>query len=221
MSAPTLVVDQAIAVVVGHFNPAIFQPTWLATQGLIASELAADAKLNMIHPSVSSFRAGWLELEVTEQRLRAATSDASCFVLLRDFAAGAMKVLEHTPVRMCGINRAMHFSVSSEEAWHRFGHTLVPKSHWNDLLADPGTRTVAVEGRRASTTAKYTRVTIEPSPREIALHGVKFDFNEHYEQDSDATSAAFAWSILNEQWDAAQLFFNKCSQSLLKLTGDA
>src|SRR5882724_4226406 len=46
----------AVSIVMrGSFNPGIFQPFWLAKQGLISEEAAGAATIEVIHPEVSSF----------------------------------------------------------------------------------------------------------------------------------------------------------------------
>jgi len=43
-------------VAIGSFNPAIFQPLWFSTNGLIRPEEAASATINLITNDVTAFR---------------------------------------------------------------------------------------------------------------------------------------------------------------------
>ena len=47
--------DEAGIVIVGSFNPRIFQPFWLAKQNLISDEAAENAKITIIHPDITAF----------------------------------------------------------------------------------------------------------------------------------------------------------------------
>jgi hypothetical protein len=54
----------------GDFNPAIFQPAWFQTFGLISAEESLGAEIVLIHPGASSWQAGGIGVEVTNQRFR-------------------------------------------------------------------------------------------------------------------------------------------------------
>ncbi len=46
-------ISGASIVMVGSFNPAIFQPRWLGSQGIIRPEEAENAKISLIGPTIS------------------------------------------------------------------------------------------------------------------------------------------------------------------------
>lgn len=209
--------DDVVVVVVGSFNPAIFHPAWIAAQGLVPLQEAEQAEVSLIASSIAQFRCGAVTLEVTQQRLVASTSERASVLVMRDLVVGILSVLEHTPVSKCGINRLMHFGVSSEEVWHRIGHAVVPKSIFAGCIDEAGTRSVTIEGRRPGSSARYMRVKIEPSLR--VRPGVFFDFNEHFEQPDGATSARFAREVLMQDFDAAQAHFSLTARTVLERTG--
>jgi hypothetical protein len=47
-------------VLVGSFNPSIFQPKWLASKDIIGVAEGEEAKIQIISPEISSFSADWL-----------------------------------------------------------------------------------------------------------------------------------------------------------------
>jgi hypothetical protein len=210
---------QAVIVVVGNFNPAIFSPAWLASEQLISCELADTATIKLIHPSVAAMDVGWLALQVLDKQLVAQTSDAAYFLPLRDFVVGVLSILEHTPVQMLGINANLHFTTSSEEDWHNIGHRLAPKELWNGLLEQTGTRSLTIEGRRAKSPARYLRVKVEPSQQ--VQHGIFFNFNEHYQQEGNNNDAGFAREMLRLQWEGAQQCFQAIAVEVLHRTRGA
>src|SRR5947209_7914808 len=91
-------------VLIGAFNPKIFQPAWFAHQGLIRQEEAESAEQVVTVNELSTFTADWLTLQVTPDRLQASTGDAAHFDVLRDLILGTFRLLEHTPVEKMGIN---------------------------------------------------------------------------------------------------------------------
>jgi hypothetical protein len=61
---PTLEVRGYSIVLLGSFNPAIFQPYWFASNGLLRPDEAKEATIQVIHNQATIFTAGWLTLKV-------------------------------------------------------------------------------------------------------------------------------------------------------------
>lgn len=208
--------EAAVAVVIGSFNPMIFQPAWLAAQGLVSREEAESVTQGLVHPSLTAFVVGSLQVEVTPERLDVRTADVSSYVVLRDFVAGALNILEHTPVASFGINRLLHLRVASEEEWHNIGHALAPKTPWEGLVDDPGMKRVTIRGRRPGVSGATLHVGVEPST--VVHPGVYFDFNEHHQPVPGATAASFVKDGLLEHWDAAQVHFLTIAREVVART---
>ncbi len=49
--------DTVSIVLVGSFNPAIFQPMWFAANELIGRADAENAEVAVVHPDITQFRA--------------------------------------------------------------------------------------------------------------------------------------------------------------------
>lgn len=192
-------------VLVGSFNPQIFQPAWFAAQGLIRKEEGESAKIQVIHPEIAAFSLDWAQLQVTHENfvLDSSTTQQFSPALLRDLALGTFRLLPHTPVKMMGLNRSFHFPIESEALWHSIGHKLAPKEHWNGLLEKPGTRSLSVEGIRPDKHKGRILVKVEPS---IQLHpGVFVHINDHFEVENPntTTGANEMVDILEKQWQVS------------------
>ena len=178
-------IEGASIVLVGAFNPAIFNPDWLAARSLIRGEEAAAATITAISPDLAVFSMKWLELEVTRDRFMAHTSDPSNFPTLKEVVEGIYRLLEHTPIRQMGLNTDRHFRMANVNDWHGLGDRLAPKPPWRDVLKGvrpeglPGLKSVVVEGIREGSGSKFLNVTVEPSTRVVP--GVYIATNEHYE----------------------------------------
>jgi hypothetical protein len=208
--------EEAVAVVVGNFNPAIFHPAWLAAQGIVGPKEAENAQVLIVNPALTGLMVGAIHLEVTPERLHARTLDTSSYVVLRDFVVSVLTILEHTPVTAFGINRFLHFRVASEDEWHRIGHSLAPKSPWAGLLDEPGTKRVTMKGRRPGCTASEVHVGVEPS---LKCHpGVFFEGNEHFDQPLGSTKATFVREGLLAHWDNSQMHFLHVAREILHRT---
>lgn len=185
-------------VLLGDFNPKIFQPAWFSAQRLIRERECETADIRIVHNEVVDFALEWCQLQVTRDRF-VAQSDQEPYEAVRDLVLGAFKLLSHTPVTKMGINTEAHFRVESEKAWHAFGHRLTPKEVWNEIMSSPGMRSITVEeSQRRDGRKGYVRVTVEPSVRVIP--GVFFRVNDHYEASRDLPGCAEMISILEETW---------------------
>jgi hypothetical protein len=151
-------------VVLGSFNPTIFQPLWFSANNLISSEEAnsPSTKIEIIHKNATIFSTEWFLLQVTADRFSIETSDPAKSQPLRDLAVGTFRVLEHTPLTVFGLNWYGHFRMASHESWHAFGHHFAPKESWHAIMKEPGLRQLIIEGKRENCTATIS-VAIEPS----------------------------------------------------------
>ncbi|SRR6266480_1965062 len=208
-------IDGVTIVLIGAFNPKIFQPAWFAHHGLIRHEEAASAENVVAVNELSTFTADWLSLQVTQERLQASTGDAAHFDVLRDIILGTFRLLEHTPVEKMGINRYMHYQVTPEDKYVAFGHFLAPKSPWTGILDDPRTMSLSVAGvqLRGSDSVKIT-VKVEPSVR---VHpGVFIATNEHYETGGTNGGLGQLLAKLDQHWDNALTMAKQIAEHLLR-----
>ena len=203
MSLPKIASEGISIVLVGSFNPGIFQPAWFAAQDLIRSEEADEAEIELVRPEISAFRLEWLHMQVLHERFIATTDRTASFEVLRDFVVGTFSVLEHTPVTKLGLNYDRHFEMKSEEAWHKLGRRLAPRSHWEQGLKEPGLRSMTMQGVRPDELGGAIFVKVEPSVK--VKFGVYVSLNDHYElgqADEGLASAETATQLIQEHWDA-------------------
>ena len=172
----------------GSFNPAIFHPSWFASNGLIRRQEAEAAKVEIVHPKVAVFSAEWLQVNIAEDRFQVATTQEPFYEALRDLVSGVLDLLSHTPLSAMGLNRDFHYGLQSEAAWHGVGHRLAPKQDWEDVLEEPGMSSLTMQGKRPDHLEGYIRVKVEPSAQ--VKYGVYVNVNDHYQLKSgDETSA--------------------------------
>ena len=213
-------------VAVGSFNPAIFQPAWFAETGLIRKEESESAKINVISSDVTVFETEWFSLQVLHDQFVASTNDPTKHLPLRDLVLGTFRILEHTPIMAFGINDERHYRMESEEKWHQFGHFFVPKDPWKDLLEQPGTRTLSVEGSAADCKSSRIRIRVEPSIK--VSPGVYFHVNQHYnlerknEQDEDQSVADRMNKMLvlvKTEWESVMKYDDQVATRLFDAAG--
>lgn len=74
MSTPQPEIHSISIVLLGAFNPKIFQPAWFAFEELIRKQEAEEANIEIVHPDAVSFALEWLRLQVTRERFTASTT---------------------------------------------------------------------------------------------------------------------------------------------------
>lgn len=203
-------------VLLGDFNPKIFQPAWFSAEGLIRDKEAEKAEIEIIHSDVVSFTLDWLRFQVTPERLLAATTQEPYYEPLRDLILGTFSLLRHTPIDKMGINREMHFRLSSEESWHTFGHRLAPKTIWNGILHEPGMRSLTMEGKRQDDYKGCIRAQVEPSVR---VHpGVYIKVNDHYEVEDQhpGTGCEAILEMFENSWNESLQRASQIGQALME-----
>jgi hypothetical protein len=206
--------EGAAIVLVGNFNPPIFQPAWFAAKKLLPDAEVEEAADVMITSDIASFTAEWLTVQVMQQRFQAATADPSKYGPLLDLVVGTFTFLEHTPFNKAGLNHQAHYALPSEEKWHAFGDLLAPKPQWSSLFEGRvGMRSLTVEGRRAGCEAKYIRASVEPSNR-VTPNGVYFAINEHYEAEGPEASKGLL-DTLKRNWEESGRFADAVQKRLL------
>jgi hypothetical protein len=190
----------ASVVILGSFNPAIFQPAWFGAEGLLAKSEVEGAEIEMIHPELASFSTTWLQLQTTREQF-AASSTREPFDQLRDLVLGTFSLLSHTPVRVMGINRDSHFAMPTEDAWNDFGWRYAPRERWEGVLVRPGLRSLSVQDVRPDNHKGYVRVRIEPSIP--VRQGVYVQVNDHFEGDvgEQGIEASPFLDILRREWE--------------------
>jgi hypothetical protein len=127
-------ISAAAIVMVGFFNPQIFQPFWLANHGVISEREAETARVGFIHPEITQFNIeGEFSIQVERERFVIDRAIAP-LVRIADVVCRIFgELLPHTPVRQLGINRHVHFDVGSFSARDQIGIKLAPREPWGEF----------------------------------------------------------------------------------------
>ncbi len=178
-------------VLLGSFNPTIFNPDWLFRNELITEAEFDTSQVEFVHPQISHIRTDWLDLQVEPERLVARTSEIP--IQLRDLVFRVFgEKLPHTPIRMMGINLEVHFSVGSAEERTRIGQLLAPPDIWGewskgiragDGKSQGGLRSLSIQQSVFDWDRPngFVVATVEPSNLIKKFSGIMMRVNDHYE----------------------------------------
>lgn len=223
MPTPALKLSGSTVVLVGSFNPPIFQPEWFVRQNLLPENEAKNADIKVIHSEVTQFETERFAFQVTTDRLIVGSKPNTVSEHLKDLVRGTFYVLEHTPVQMMGLNRQMHFEMNTEEAWHRLGDKLAPKDIWNSVIQGrrPGLRNLEVlYQKKADDPREMPQVTVlvQPSLR-VLPYGAYFEVNNHFAA-SPEHGLADLMDLLDTQWEELQKDAERIAREVLAWAAD-
>ena len=206
-------------VLVGNFNPQIFQPAWFASQGLLSESEIDAVKIEIIHSSVVIFNtsSNWMRLEVTNDKFIVRTSQEPYDVVIRDLIIGTFDLLRYTPITQMGINREMHFQLKSEEEWHNAGHLLTPKEIWEGIFKKPGMMSVQMRESDRSDGLKGN-INVHVQPSKLHRPGLFISVNDHVETENQSTTEGCdeLMSIFKDYWKVSYDRSEKTIDSLLE-----
>lgn len=194
-------------VLVGSFNTSIFQPAWFARHKLIRDAEAENASIEVIMPGLTKFRLDWLWLQVTDDKFVVESVQEPYYEIMRDLVIGTFRLLEHTPIKMMGINTNQHFKMHSEEEWHEFGHALAPKeTFWTPVMKQPGLRHLTIQGMREDDKEGYIQTTITPSSKVVP--GIYISINNHFDAEENEGCQKLM-DTLEQSWSETEQYADK------------
>ena len=208
-----MVTQEASVVVVGSFNPMIFNPDWFIRHGLMSPSDMDENQIEIIHREISKFSMGWLSVEIVNNRFLARTNDASSFLPLRDLVVSIFSILSETPVTGLGMNKIFNFSFRDEDIWHKLGDVLAPKGIWHTVLPERvGLSSLKVESPRKDDLNGKIHVTVESFRSDEIKNGVRLNVNNHI----DLAEELNIQTILQENWEPSLNLADDISQKIIK-----
>jgi len=182
MLSKYLKIETLSVVLIGDFNPVIFQPFWLSSKNLIRNDEAENAKIEVIHNEIVKYEIkDWLKIEITRNRCEFKTTKDSYFNPLKDLVVSIFKLLKETPVKSLGVNFIYDLSLLDKDKYLQFGESLSNLNIWGESLKDPKLLQLDIlEKPRYDDNKGSRRVRVSPSNEKINF-GVKIDINDHFE----------------------------------------
>lgn len=181
---------KSAVVLIGNFNPRIFVPLWFSNNGVLGSDEAENADIEVVHKEITKFKLDWLTVIVEQGRFIAEVTQPP-HIRLHDFVLKTFgELLSHTPIWIMGINRTIQFNAGSRKSRDAIGFALAPPDAWGEwsdgLLRqkDDGNhggmmslqmRQVAVDDRPDG----YIQAQVDPV--KDSLSSVNVHVNDHYE----------------------------------------
>ena len=174
----------------GSFNPSIFQPAWLCAKG-VEPESPEESVQAMMLPGVSQFLMHDRTYFINHERF-SVESQAAPWVRMVDIVHRIFgEHLVHTPVRAFGVNRAVHFRLPTQAAAEKLLRAMAPLEPWEGFGEQLNAKVAGLTGGLQSLTMRAygtvegamtsTNVTVEPSGRLGDASGIYVAVNAHHD----------------------------------------
>ncbi|MBP6721942.1 MAG: hypothetical protein KA239_06460 [Bacteroidia bacterium] len=201
-----LKIETLSVVLIGDFNPVIFQPAWLANKSLIRESEAEKAEIEVIHNELNRFSLEWVEIEIAKNRCEFRSSKVAHFPLVRDLIVGIFSILQETPIKSFGMNHLYDLSLGTVQRYHAFGEALTPLNLWATTLSKARLLDLQILEEDVSNAKNgRKRIQITPTPNSTIGFGVLISINNHFELNKPAHSANEHIALLKENWETSFL----------------
>ncbi|OXB07362.1 hypothetical protein B0A81_11465 [Flavobacterium plurextorum] len=200
MQIPEQEIFNISIVIIGSFNPRIFQPEWLVNKKLIRESEGDPENLKMVHADLTVIETDEFKLEIRPSRLELQTFQESYREPLKDLCASIFQLLSETPISAFGINYGKHFKMQSEKEYVNFGYHLAPINKTFDFIEDPRLLEIIITDQKPEKTKNTPTKNIKIFPSDlIPARGVAINVNSHYDDFFDGRSFS---DFLSANWES-------------------
>lgn len=196
--------EQQIAAVVllGRFNPRIFQPTWFAARGLMA-EVDVDPKSIVMTDGFVAFETEYVNVLCAQDRCQFASTPATPTPeLVRDLVVGTFSLLAETPIWEFGLNHQVHIP-SQVRRWDDVVAAFGDPQMSFQLLERQTLQTIALHSARDDGYDGGRTLHLQPSVH--LADGIFVALNDdvvvHPPDAREAIGAREAVKAVDETWD--------------------
>lgn len=199
---------QMSIVLLGDFQPAMFQPYWFKDNGIInESEFEAitsnSAGQMLLSNIITQFETGTTAFRIEQKRFQI-IGKTEPFEKTIDSFRKIFESLSSITVTAYGINYYFHLKADSKKELEEIGKRLAPRSYWGSLFDDSVDSANSKSGLVSITMRKiesfgYLNLTIETSNR-IDTGGIFMNFNFHHvKEDSNSFIVAEVMDEIENQ----------------------
>lgn len=212
-------------VLLGDFNPMMFQPEWFNRNLIISPEEVDFAKSQtaatplIVTPQLTAFRTSQFSIKIEQKRFQV-VCEKEPFIVIKDFIVKTFEKLGGYTINAYGFNYSAHYAVDSLETYQKIGDNLAPKKYWESLLGDEITGTERKSGLTAiqmqkNKEEKKGQISLILQPSIILKPGVFISCNDHTNIDIEDSNAEQVVDQINKNFDDSIEFMNKVQIDLL------
>gem|GEM_PF-4287306 len=186
-------------VLLGRFNPRIFQPMWFEARGLLA-DVDVEPESLVLTDGFVAFQTPVISVLCAQDRCQfAMTSLTPTPDLIRDVVLGTFAILSETPVWEIGINHAAQIPAQVRR-WDEIVAQFGDPQKALELLPGQSLLTIELRAPRDDELAGELTLRLQPSMR--LEGGIWFSVNDHVivRDSQEPKGAGEAMATLDDMW---------------------
>ena len=213
-------------VLLGDFNPGMFQPEWFCRHNVISEEDADFAKDQNSHtplivtPQITFFRTPQMTIQVETNRFEA-KADKEPLVTIVDFVTKTFENLGGYKITAFGLNYTAHYRIGSLEELHKIGDILAPKECWEDFLEGEVSGNNRKSGLASIQMKKvkegsdgYILFALQPSP--TVTNGLLLSCNDHNDIPNEDQTSEIVIEMISKNYIEAYNKMESMQKRLLE-----
>jgi hypothetical protein len=163
--------------------------------------LRRHQKNALVSPDLAVVQFPAFAIEALRERVTfSSVPDTPTPSLVRDAAVNVFTILQHSPIRLVGMNTADHVELPGD-GWDQVRQVLAPPEPWGQVLPDSDVASMVVRAPRLDALAGHVQISVEPS---VVLDGGAWvSYNSHVDLGDDLIGARPAIAVLEEHWEEA------------------
>ena len=193
---------QYSVVLIGEFNPMIFQPEWFRRNDILSPE-EVDVAQNqnaktptVISPQLTMFKTSQLSLHIEQKRFQV-VAEKEPLIILKDFVSKTFEKLGGVVITSFGFNYSAHYKIESQEKYQIIGDRLAPKQYWECLLEDEVSGVDRKSGLISLTMQKTKdekqgHLSMNLQPSALVQPGLYISCNDHTNMSEEQAVAEYA-----------------------------
>lgn len=214
-------------VLIGTFNPLMFQPEWFGRNEVIPKEEVEFTRnknnvlQTIITPQLTQFRTSQFSITIEENRFQV-IAEKEPLLTIKDFVRKTFEKLGGLTIVAYGFNYSAHYQFNNISEIHTFADKLAPKKYWGSFLG----KDVSGDDRKGgllSLQMQQTKennegqilITMQRSATNLFKNGIFLNCNDHTNINSDHSAAEIVIEKIEKDFDGAFINMANIQEDLI------
>ena len=205
-------------VIIGNFNPEIYQPKWLAALNFLGVEETNASDIIIISKDVTIFTTSGISFEILRDRFCVRVTEDRYYEPMRDLVNNIFSRFT-TPTFMMGVNTNSYFNINDKKHWYKISKVIAPKNILSEIeeLKDPELGNLVINAKRYDNYEGSINVNVGLSravkPSSLCLY---IGINDHFIFNKDGIDGGmYVSTLLRAEWETLLERFKKITDKIL------
>jgi len=212
-------------VLIGTFNPLLFQPEWFGKNEVISMDDLEFARNKdnilptIITPQLTLFRTSQLSIRIDENRFQV-VAEKEPLITIKDFVKKTFEKLGGLKIIAYGFNYNAHYQFNSISEIHAFADKLTPKQYWSSFLG----KDVSGDDRKSGLSSLQMFKAKENGEGQILIalqrsapvkNGIYLNCNDHTNINEDDSAAEIVMEKIEDSFEESFRYMAKIQEDLI------